>query len=191
MKESAKYLLIAALTFVTGYIFLRAAYDKAASIPFLQEIVLIVLGTIATIAITAALLNKQSEVELEKEQRVKIFDLKSKLYFELMDTIQQVMTDGTISESGWIKLELLTHKISTLANRDVLVEYSKLLNVVRDITKDDHITPAESDKLSRALSGLCGQIRYDLINRDDHYSAEIQQLIRNNIDEYFINEPES
>ncbi len=87
MKSSSKYLIIAIVTFIVGYIFLRQAYFSTSEIPFAQEIILLVLGTIATIAITAALLNKQSEIELEKEQRVKIFDLKSDTYFGLIDFI--------------------------------------------------------------------------------------------------------
>ena len=76
MKNSSKYLLISFATFICGYVFLRLAYYESVKIPFVQEVVLIVLGTIATVAITAALISKQSEIELEKEQRVKIFDLK-------------------------------------------------------------------------------------------------------------------
>ncbi len=83
MNKSLQYLLISIATFIFGYIFLKTAYFSSQESPFTKEIVLIVLGTIVTIAITSALLNKQSEVELEKEQRVKIFDSKSDLYFDL------------------------------------------------------------------------------------------------------------
>ncbi len=73
MKTSTKYFSVALFTFIAGYFFLRYAYNAASEIPFAREMILVVLGTIA---ITAALISRQSEVEIEKEQRVKIFDLK-------------------------------------------------------------------------------------------------------------------
>ncbi len=182
MKESSKYLLIAIFTFVSGYIFLKFAYLKTDNIPFLQEIVLIVLGTIATIAITAALLNKQSEIELEKEQRIKIFELKSGLYFELIDIIERVISKGEISKSDMISLEFLTHKISTIADKDVLIEYSKLLNTIKETSQDNKISAIESDELSFDLAKLCGKIRYDLIYKDSKNKREIQDIIDNNIE---------
>ncbi len=182
MKESSKYLLIAILTFVSGYVFLKFAYLQFNSIPFLQEIVLIVLGTIATIAITAALLNKQSEIELEKEQRIKIFELKSSLYFELIDIIENVISKGEISKSDMISLEFLTHKISTIAAKDVLIEYSKLLNTIKETSKDSKISSIESDELSSDLAKLCGKIRYDLINTDSSNKRNIQDIIDSNIE---------
>ena len=51
------YLLLTFLTLVAGYIYLRYAYKVTDTTPFTQEIVLIILGTIATVFITALLLN--------------------------------------------------------------------------------------------------------------------------------------
>ncbi|WP_297439858.1 hypothetical protein [Sulfurimonas sp.] len=65
------YLLLTFLTLIAGYTYLRYAYKVTDSTPFTQEIVLIILGTIATVFITALLLNKQTEVEIEKEQSIK------------------------------------------------------------------------------------------------------------------------
>ena len=181
MKKSVNYLIISSITFIVGYVFLKYAYQRTSELPFLQEIVLIVLGTIATIAITAALLSKQSEVEIEKEQRVKIFDLKSDLYFELIDFIEKVIVKGEINDKDLITLEFLTHKISTIANPSVLKEYANFLNTVKTTSKDQQITSLESDQLSNDLAKLCGKIRYDLLQREST-SGNVQQLIENNID---------
>ena len=181
MKNSSKYLLISIVTFVVGYVFLRQAYLDTSEMPFTQEIVLLVLGTIATIAITAALLNKQSEVELEKEQRVKIFDLKSETYFGLIDFIESVIIKGEINPKDLIKLEFLTHKISTIANPAVLKEYSNFIQVIKECSQDKEITALESDELSISLAKLCGTIRYDLISSESN-KVDIQKLIESNID---------
>ncbi len=182
MKNSSKYLLISIATFIVGYAFLRQAYLDTSQIPFAQEIVLLVLGTIATIAITAALLNKQSEVELEKEQRVKIFDLKSETYFGLIDFIEQVIIKGEINPKDLIKLEFLTHKISTIASSAVLKEYSNFIQVVKASSQDKQISALESEELSLSLAKLCGMIRYDLIASDSKSQIDIQKLIESNID---------
>jgi hypothetical protein len=61
------YLVLSLATLVAGYAYLRYAYRVADRTPFTQEIVLIILGTVATVFITALLLNQQTAVEIEKE----------------------------------------------------------------------------------------------------------------------------
>ncbi|AMC10307.1 hypothetical protein Lupro_03130 [Lutibacter profundi] len=182
MNKSSKYLLISLITFIVGYLFLRFAYINAENIPFAQEIILIVLGTIATIAITAALLNKQSEVEIEKEQRVKIFDLKSNLYFKLIEFIEKIILKGEITEKDLVALEFLTHKISIIASPEVLKGYSNFIKVIKNTAKDSKITHLESDELSSSLAKLCGKIRYDLILKDPKSNINIEEIIKDNID---------
>ncbi len=70
------YLLLVTVAFIGGYLFLRAAYMVSDEFPFTQEIILVFLGTIATALITALLLNKQTEVELKKEENIKCIELK-------------------------------------------------------------------------------------------------------------------
>jgi hypothetical protein len=181
MSKSANYLLISLITFIGGYFFLRYAYLSTENIPFAQEIVLIILGTIATIAITAALLNKQSEVEIEKEQRVKLFDLKSTLYFELIEFIEKIIVKGTIDENDLIALEFLTHKISIIANPEVLQEYSNFIKIIKNTSQDAKITSLESDELSSGLAKLCGKIRYDLIAKDTTSTIDVEKMIKSNI----------
>ena len=183
MKNSGKYLLIALSTFIFGYIFLRFAYYESAKIPFVQEIVLIVLGTIATIAITAALISKQSEVELEKEQRVKIFDLKSQLYIELINHIESMINKGKLDKKDSLHLEFLTHKISIVANEEVLKEYSGFIDTLNKVSDDNVISAFESDEISLKLSGLCGKIRYDLIQRESG-KPNVEKLLIKNIKKF-------
>jgi len=181
MKNSNKYFLISLFTFIAGYIFLHFAYSAAAEIPFAQEIILVVLGTIATIAITAALISKQSEVEIEKEQRVKIFDLKSQLYLDLISFIESLILKGKLEKKEMLHLEFLTHKISIVAKIDVLKEYSEFIDIIKKVSTDEQISPLESDEISIKLSQLCGKIRYDLIQKEDQADVNIENLITKNI----------
>ena len=180
MQNSFKYLLITLATFLTGFLFLRLAYFQTHNDPYAQEIVLIVLGTIATLSVTAALINKQSEVELQKEQRVKVFNLKSELYMELINFVERIITAGEISDRDLVALEFLTHKISIIANHEVLKEYTHLITTIKKVAFDHKITSLESEELSRQLARLCAKIRYDLILNDNH-KADIAELLESNI----------
>jgi len=182
MKNSSKYLIVALMTFVFGYLFLRFAYFKSNFDPFAQELILIVLGTIVTMAITAALLNKQSEVELEKEQRVKIFDMKSNIYMELINFIEKLILKGKLTKQDLIFLEFLTHKISIIASPEVLLEYSHFIDTVKKIASDSEISALESDELSQKLAKLCGKIRYDLIVQESENKQDVEDLIEDNIE---------
>jgi len=184
MKNSTRYLIVALITFLAGYLFLRIAYYETGKMPFVQEIVLIILGTIVTMAITAALLNKQSEVDLEKEQRVKIFDIKSELYLNLIDFIEGIILKGEISYSDLVSLEFLTHKISIIASKEVLYEYSKFLDMVKKVSRESEISPMESDELSLSLARLCSKIRYDLISGEEEVKQAIEDLIEDNIEKF-------
>ena len=182
MKKSTQYLIISAITFILGYIYLKTAYNITSETPFVQEIILVVLGTIVTIAITAALLNKQSEVELEKEQRVKIFDIKSNLYFELINFIEEVIRKEAIDTKDLITLEFLTHKISIIASPEVLQEYSNFVKTIKKTAIDKTISSLESDELSAKLAKFCGKIRYDIINKEQT-DIDVQKIIDNNIEQ--------
>lgn len=177
MSKSQQYLLISVITFITGYLFLKTAFFSSQENPFANEIVLIVLGTIATIAITSALLNKQSEVEIEKEQRVKIFDIKSSLYFELINFIEDIILKSKINEKDLIHLEFLTHKISVIANNEVLKEYATFVKIVKKVSKDTNVTKLESKELSVQLNKLCAKIRYDLILKEKNTEVDLKSLI--------------
>ena len=138
------------------------------------------MGTIATIAITAALLNKQSEVELEKEQRVKLFDIKSELYFELFDFIEELIKKGEIDKTDLVTLVFLSHKISVIASPEVLKEYSNFVQTIKQTAVDSKISGLESSQMSGQLAKLCGKIRYDIINKESLSTNRVQEIIDNN-----------
>ncbi len=179
-KKRILYLALSTLTFISGYFFIRYAYVETNPDPFAQEFVLIVLGSIATILITAALLSKQTEVEIDKEQRLKFFNLKTDLYFELINFIEQIIREKEINKEDLITLEFLTHKISIVASPEVLKEYSHFVQTIKETSTDEMITITESNKVLDQLALLCGKIRYDLIRDEEGSVEEIQKIINLN-----------
>ncbi len=156
------YLSLSFLTLIAGYAFLRYAYKVTDSFPFTQEIVLIILGTVATVFITAMLLNQQTSVEIEKEQRIKFMDLKTSTYEKLLDLLESMSAVDNFTERELTKLQFITHRLAIVASPGVLDEYRSFLKIILKISDDNSFT-GDSDKLHKALSELTKQIRHDLI----------------------------
>ena len=185
ITKQFSYLILTFLTLIAGYAYLRYAYKVTDSTPFTQEIVLIILGTIATVFITALLLNKQTAVEIEKEQNIKFLDLKAQTYERLLDLMEDMASQNVLNESDITKLQFVTHRLAIFASPGVLNEYTNFLNVVSNISKDGTLTN-DTEKLSEALGKLTIQIRFDLLGENQAqktYSIEqIKKMIKKNSD---------
>ena len=178
------YTVLAFLTFIVGYLYFKISYDITEEFPFSQEILLIVLGSIVTMIITAALLNRQTEVELQKEQRLKLFELKSQFYIDLLNFIEDVITSHKLDDQKKIKLNLLTHKLSIIASSAVLVEYENFLDILNKVSIDVKITKEEAKEVSFAFSKLCSRIRIDLMNgtsdtKNEEFKSIERQILKN------------
>ncbi len=179
-------LLLTAITVTGGYAFLRYAYGVTDSTPFTQEIVLIILGTVATVLITSLLLNQQTAVEIEKEQSIKFIDLKTKTYEELIGKIEEMSLSDNIGEQDIIRLRFIMHRLAIFSSPPVLKEFNRFLEVLARSARNGTFKD-DSEKLSKAMARLTIQIRSDLIGEIDNlgnYSEEqITALILSNSDE--------
>ena len=179
MTNTTKYILLTLLTFMVGFVFLHSAYYEHVKNPYAQEIVLIVLGTVATIMITAALLNKQSELELDKEHHIKVFELKSSIYMDLINFLEKIVMKGKITKDELVYLEFLTHKISLVGSVAVLKEYSNFLDVINGAVDDRLISESDSDDISVALAKLTVKIRKDLLQNNDQMTNLEKMIVKN------------
>jgi len=183
ITKQFSYLILTFLTLVAGYAYLRYAYKVTDSTPFTQEIVLIILGTIATVFITALLLNKQTAVEIEKEQNIKFLDLKAQTYEKLLDLMEDMATQSSFNEVDITKLQFVTHRLAIFASPSVLNEYTNFLNVVSQISKDGTFLN-DTEQLSEALGKLTIEIRFDLLGENESQKAysitQIKNMIKKN-----------
>jgi len=183
ITKQFSYLILTFLTLVAGYAYLRYAYKVTDSTPFTQEIVLIILGTIATVFITALLLNKQTAVEIEKEQNIKFLDLKAQTYEKLLDLMEEMASENRLKESDITRLQFVTHRLAIFASPGVLNEYTNFLNVVSQISKDGTLSN-DTEQLSEALGKLTIQIRFDLLgeneSQQDYSIDQITKMIKKN-----------
>lgn len=182
LKSNVGLMLLSAVVFVGGYFFLRLSYKMSDSMPFTQEIILIVLGTIATILITALLLNKQTSVELEKEQSVKFIDLKTETYQNLIDTLEEMVIKEDVTHKELTKLNFNSHRLAIFASPAVLKEYRNFLNVFDEsIGSDRHVSTEDSTVISEALAKLTVYIRADLVGELDAQSEQSETQIKKQI----------
>jgi len=181
-EDNKVMMLLSAFVFIGGYFFLRLAYHMSDKMPFTQEIILIILGTLATILITAMLLNKQTSVELEKEQSIKFIELKTETYQKLIDTIEEMVLHKDISSDDLTRLKFHTHRLAIFASPAVLEEYEHFLDIFDQvIAKDRHVSMQDEDMLSEALAKLTIYIRADLVGELDEESGRSAKEIRDQI----------
>jgi len=184
--KSLLYLSLTAVTVIGGYIFLRTAYAAAARIPFAQEFILVVLGTTATVLITAMLLNQQTAVEIEKEQSVKFIELKTRTYEELIARIEELSLMESFGERELTRLRFITHRLAIFASPEVLEEYHRFLETIGDRMRDGSIRQ-DADAIALALARLTVPIRADLVGEMDvsanRSHAAIRRLILENTEE--------
>ncbi len=166
-KNSFIMMVLSATLFIGGYFFLRLAYHISDKMPFTQEIILIVLGTLATVLITAMLLNKQTEVELEKEKNVKFLELKTQTYLRLIDNLEEIVKKRVVDEEEINKLMFNTHRLAIFASPSALAEYQKFLSVFNKKTEDGMVSIDDANQLSQSLARLTVLIRKDLIGELD------------------------
>ena len=173
------YLLLSFITLLTGYAYLRYAYKVTDTMPFTQEIVLIILGTLATIFITSLLLNKQTTVEIQKEQSIRFLELKTSTYEKLFDLLENMSKCDKIDQKDIINLQFITHRLAIIASPDVLNEYKKFITIMNNLLKDNSFS-GDSQVLHSAISKLTMKIRIDIINQEStkiYTTSEIEKII--------------
>ncbi len=180
-RENLFYLLLGILFVVGGYFFLRIAYKLSDHLPFTQEIVLIALGTIVTVLITAMLLNKQTEVELKKEENVKFLDLKTEVYFDLLARIEEILLSGHAGDDDLLRLRFLSHRLAVVACPPVLEQYEAFVRVFKQAARDHTFADDEEDAISHQLARLTITIREDLVGELDAQSDYSRRRISEQI----------
>lgn len=155
-------ILAIALSIITYFLF-REMYYSNSDFPYSQEILAAFIATVITILITSLLLNKQTEVEMLKEENLKILELKASIYNKLFSYLEEVFLKQEVTKSDIIKLKLINQKLSTIASIDVLKIFEKFIEEFNLATKDKKILGDDIDDLLEILSSLSNAIRYDLL----------------------------
>jgi hypothetical protein len=188
-NKSLLYFLLSLLTFISGYTYLRYAYKVTDETPFTQEIILILLGTLVTMFITALLLQKQTSVEIEKEQSIRYIGLKTTIYQQLLELLENMSIVDEFTKKEIIKLQFLTHRLAIIASPEVIEAYQIFLSKLQKISSDRSFE-GEMDTLHNSLCLLTLQIRKDILgkNHNTNYTeSDINNIIFDNSNKYLLN----
>lgn len=171
-KQVILFLYIAAM--LAGYFAFRLLYGVSDSFPFSQELLLVFLGAIATILITALLLNQQTELELRKEGQVLLLDQKSTTYMALIDHIGEIVEKGRLDPDAFAELRVLNHKLAMIGSADVIDQFGNVLRRLDDATRDQAINDEEQTWIMQSVAVLTYYMRRDMLGRIE---GEDDQLV--------------
>jgi hypothetical protein len=181
-RQVILFLYIVAM--VAGYFAFRLLYGVSDSFPFSQELLLVFLGAIATILITALLLNQQTELELRKEGQVLLLDQKSTTYMALIDHIGEIVEKGRLDPDGVAELRVLNHKLAMIGSADVIGQFSDVLRRLDTATEDQAISDAEQAQIMQSVAVLTYHMRRDLLGRIEGEDDQqvLQKIVANSND---------
>ncbi len=165
LENRTVLILLILLTSAASYLTFRYLYGVSGDFPFTQEILLVFIGAVATVLITAVLLNQQTELELRKEGQVLLLDQKSATYSALVEHIGEIVEKGRMDAAELAELKVLNHKLAMIASADVIHQFSEVLRRLDEAVADDAISGSEQARIMRAVARLTYFMRHDLLGR--------------------------
>ena len=172
-------LLLAAI--IAGYLGFRYFYGISGDFPFSQELLLVAIGTVATVLVTALLLNQQTELELRKEGQVLLLDQKSAVYSSMLEHLGEVVEEGRLDGSRLSGLRVLNHKLAMVASSDVIRQFGDVLRRLDGAVADGEMRPDEKDAIMQSVAVLTFYMRRDLLGRiEGEVSAHVLRDIQAN-----------
>ncbi len=172
------------VTIVVSYLGFRFFYDVSDSFPFSQELILVFIGAVATVLITALLLNQQTELELRKEGQVLLLDQKGNTYTALIEHIGEIVEKGKMTAQQLAELRVLNHKLAMIGGAGVIRQFNQVLDQLDAAVRDQKIAEAEKDRIMREVAVLTYHMRRDLLGRiaGDADGNLLEDIIANNAD---------
>lgn len=173
--------ILVIVTLVVGYATFRYFYHVADDFPFSQEILLVFIGATATVLITAALLNRQTELELRKEGQVLLLDQKAATYTALIEHLGEIVEKGRLAPEALAELRVLNHKLAMIGSAEVITHFSKVLRLLDKAVRDTFIEEREGREVMAAVAVLTFYMRRDLLGRiEDEDEARVLETIKAN-----------
>lgn len=171
--------ILAAL--VLGYSLYRQLYVGADGAPFAQETILVFLGAVATIFLTAILLNRQTELELSKEARVLLFDQKNSVYMSAIEKVAEIAEQRDPDPELIDELRVIGHKLAVIASPEVIQSFQSVLDRLLRGLRDGNLTNADAEEVMHAVAELTIGMRCDMLDEiGSSDKGDAQELIRRN-----------
>ena len=172
------------LTIIVSYLGFRFFYGVSDSFPFSQELILVFIGAVATVLITALLLNQQTELELRKEGQVLLLDQKSGTYTALIEHIGEIVEKGKMTAEQLAELRVLNHKLAMIGGGGVIQQFNRVLDQLDVAIQDQKIAGREKHRIMREVAVLTYFMRRDLLGRIEGEDDKelLENIVANNAD---------
>lgn len=174
------YMFVAASLGIGVYFMFRAMYLVEEPLPFAQEMTLVFLGAVVTIALTAALLNRQTELELRKEGRVLILQQQCDIYMSCIEKVAEIVEKSEHDERLIDDLRVLNHKLAVVASEEVLTCFEAVLDTLLAGLTDGVLVEADGEKVMQSVADLTSAMRSDVLHNVPPTSMDIASAIRRN-----------
>ncbi len=174
------YLATIAVSGIGIYFMFRAMYMAEEPLPFAQEMTLVFLGAVVTIALTAALLNRQTELELQKEGRVIILQQQFEIYMSCIEKVAQIVETSEHDERLIDDLRVLNHKLAVISSEKVLACFEAVLDTLLSGLADGVLVEADSEKVMHSVADLTTAMRSDVVQNTAPTSTRAAEAIRRN-----------
>ncbi len=184
LENRTVLILLILLTSFVSYLTFRYLYGVSGDFPFTQEILLVFIGAVATVLITAVLLNQQTELELRKEGQVLLLDQKSAIYTALIEHVGEIVEKGRMEPAHLAELRVLNHKLAMIGSADVIRKFNDVLDRLDEAMQDKAIEGKEQSTIMRSVAVLTYHMRRDLLGRIEGENAQavLQDILANNAD---------
>ena len=174
------YMVVAASLGIGVYFMFRAMYLVEEPLPFAQEMTLVFLGAVVTIALTAALLNRQTELELRKEGRVIILQQQCDIYMSCIEKVAEIVEKSEHDERLIDDLRVLNHKLAVVASEEVLTCFEAVLDTLLAGLTDGVLVEADGEKVMQSVADLTSAMRSDVVQSTAPTSKNTAETIRRN-----------
>ncbi|PZP09117.1 MAG: hypothetical protein DI607_12690, partial [Sphingomonas hengshuiensis] len=145
-----------------------------------QEMTLVFLGAVVTIALTAALLNRQTELELRKEGRVIVLQQQCDIYMSCIEKVAEIVEKSEHDERLIDDLRVLNHKLAVVASEEVLTCFEAVLDTLLAGLTDRALVEADGEKVMQSVADLTSAMRSDVVQSTAPTSKNTAETIRRN-----------
>ncbi|GAB4380074.1 MAG: hypothetical protein Kow0075_11130 [Salibacteraceae bacterium] len=162
--STIKKLIIIAIILSFGYFTLRLVLNSESSKPVTYELYAAIIGFTITSLTTWALLGKQTENELKKEEQIRFLSLKTAIYQELIVQLEDIVRKEKITHEDIIELRLLNQRMIFVASEPVLIAFNRFVLRFVKLAHKSHFTEKDIDDLLDELTLVSVSIREDILN---------------------------
>ena len=174
------YLVVAVVCGIGIYFMFRTMYMAEEPLPFAQEMTLVFMGGAVTIALTAALLNRQTELELRKEGRVIILQQQCAIYMACIEKVAKIVENIRHDAVLIDDLRVLNHQLAVVASEEVVVRFEAVLDALLSGFADGALSGADGEKVMQSVADLTTAMRSDVLQNTALTSTNAASAIRQN-----------